>query len=432
MGFYATGDVQAENRYYPVFHTHQSENRLITQESISAVPDQAKVRLEFAYDYMGRRVTKTVLSEHNGTAYQQTNEVTFVYDGWNLIAALDEDLVAGTTSTNFYLWGLDLSGSLQGAGGVGGLLATTQDGASYLACMDGNGNVIALVDASDGTLAGEYEYGPFGEPLKAHGDAAENNAVRFSSKYTDTESGLLYYGYRYLDPSTGRWPSRDPIRDITSTLVSDLGSLFLGRDHATAAPSLDSACAGGLAGLDLATRRLMMNTQGSDYQFTRNLPTQRTDLLGLADCDCFEFRLTRGWCEWGWPYIYRCFRDVPWDGKNPPNPRSEESIAFRIVPKDKPKCRTCGELRPWVETWHTRKYRHHQTHWPYEGGVYECRFDLEQKRIANVLGGSSAGIVLLPHCFFAVDSKFQPGSQIKIRWGTGTKVCGEPEWTVVK
>jgi len=211
MGFYATADVQAENRYYPVFRTDESENRLISIESLPAVPDQAKVRLEFTYDYMGRRVSKTVLSGQNGSAYQQTNEVSFVYDGWNLIAALDEDLVAGTTSTNFYLWGLDLSGSLQGAGGVGGLLATTQDGESYFACMDGNGNVMALVDATDGTLAGEYEYGPFGEPLKVDGDAAEKNAVRFSSKYTDAESGLLYYGYRYLDPSTGRWPSRDPI-----------------------------------------------------------------------------------------------------------------------------------------------------------------------------------------------------------------------------
>jgi len=213
MGFYATGDVQPENRYYPVFRTEESENRLVTIESLPEGPDHAKVRLEFVYDYMGRRVRKTVLSGHDGSAYQQTNEVTFVYDGWNLIAALDEDLVAGSTSTNFFLWGLDLSGSLQGAGGVGGLLATTQDGASYSACMDGNGNVMALVDASDGTLAGEYEYGPFGEPLKAHGDGAAENAVRFSSKYMDAESGLLYYGYRYLDPSTGRWPSRDPIEE---------------------------------------------------------------------------------------------------------------------------------------------------------------------------------------------------------------------------
>jgi RHS repeat-associated protein len=33
----------------------------------------------------------------------------------------------------------------------------------------------------------------------------------FSAKYTDGETGLLYYGYRYYQPSTGRWPNRDPL-----------------------------------------------------------------------------------------------------------------------------------------------------------------------------------------------------------------------------
>ena len=35
--------------------------------------------------------------------------------------------------------------------------------------------------------------------------------IRFSTKFEDTETGLNYYGYRYYDSVTGRWPSRDPI-----------------------------------------------------------------------------------------------------------------------------------------------------------------------------------------------------------------------------
>lgn len=31
-----------------------------------------------------------------------------------------------------------------------------------------------------------------------------------SAKYTDTETGLLYYGFRYYQPSAGRWLSREP------------------------------------------------------------------------------------------------------------------------------------------------------------------------------------------------------------------------------
>jgi len=267
-------------------NTWNGENRLTTIESLPAVPDQAKIRLEFTYDYVGRRVTKTVLSGHNGSGYQQTNEVTFVYDGWNLIAALDEDLVGGTTSTNFYLWGLDLSGSLQGAGGVGGLLATCQDGASYFACMDGNGNVMALVDATDGTLAGEYEYGPFGEPLKALGDAAEKNAVRFSSKYTDTESRLLYYGYRYLDPSTGRWPSRDPVQEKG-------GANIYGFVDNNALSEVDVI---GLARIGSITVRLLGTVRwwleegfGRDIGFTQHRVEQRV-LLRFDQCGVFRLR----------------------------------------------------------------------------------------------------------------------------------------------
>jgi RHS repeat-associated protein len=31
------------------------------------------------------------------------------------------------------------------------------------------------------------------------------NPFRFSSKYQDDETDLLYYGYRYYNASTGRW-----------------------------------------------------------------------------------------------------------------------------------------------------------------------------------------------------------------------------------
>jgi len=52
--------------------------------------------------------------------------------------------------------------------------------------------------------------GPFGEVLRATGPMAKANPFRFSTKYQDDETGLLYYGYRYYNASTGRWASRDP------------------------------------------------------------------------------------------------------------------------------------------------------------------------------------------------------------------------------
>jgi len=38
--------------------------------------------------------------------------------------------------------------------------------------------------------------------------------MRFSTKCQDGESGFLYYGYRYYNPATGRWISRDPIGEL--------------------------------------------------------------------------------------------------------------------------------------------------------------------------------------------------------------------------
>ena len=115
----------------------------------------------------------------------------------------------GTT----YAWVLDLSGSIQSAGGVGGLVGIEDHagGQTYLPTYDGNGNVVALVDASDGSNAAEYEYGPYGEPLRATGPYADQNPFRFSTKYLDTETGLYYYGFRYYAPELGRSLNRDPL-----------------------------------------------------------------------------------------------------------------------------------------------------------------------------------------------------------------------------
>jgi RHS repeat-associated protein len=43
---------------------------------------------------------------------------------------------------------------------------------------------------------------------------AKANPFRFSTKYQDDETDLLYYGYRYYNASTGRWLSRDPLEEL--------------------------------------------------------------------------------------------------------------------------------------------------------------------------------------------------------------------------
>ena len=50
-----------------------------------------------------------------------------------------------------------------------------------------------------------YHYGDLRSP--PHGRR------HFLPQTLDSETGLYYYGYRYYDPVTGRWPSRDPIEE---------------------------------------------------------------------------------------------------------------------------------------------------------------------------------------------------------------------------
>ncbi|PLX40040.1 MAG: hypothetical protein C0608_10075 [Deltaproteobacteria bacterium] len=158
-------------------------------------------------DYMGRRVGKFVETYTSG-AWVETTRNLFVYDGWNLVQELSD---MGNVVRS-YVWGLDLSGTLQGAGGVGGLLATVENGNLFDYSYDGNGNDAAISDGL-GDVVAYYEYDPFGNTAYAAGPSAATNPYRFSTKYLDTETNLYYYGYRYYSPELGRWINRDPIEE---------------------------------------------------------------------------------------------------------------------------------------------------------------------------------------------------------------------------
>jgi RHS repeat-associated protein len=86
---------------------------------------------------------------------------------------------------------------------------------------DGNGNVSEYLD-STGAAVTHFEYDAFGNTLVVSDTSVGtswyklgnlDNVHRFSTKPLQNESGLYYYGYRFYDPVTGRWPSRDPIEE---------------------------------------------------------------------------------------------------------------------------------------------------------------------------------------------------------------------------
>ena len=223
---------------------------------------------------MGRRVRKTVSSGYSGGSYTTTNVTTYVWDGFNIIAEMCDE-----GYTNWYTYGLDLSGTLQGAGGVGGALAMSRDTGTatntYLYCFDGNGNVVNLVDAGDGSIAATYEYSPFGSLIRSTGDMADDNPVRWSTKHTDDETGLVMYEFRVYSPELGRWLSKDPLGDEVFLLEVSKGTTARER------------------------KRLRSRGLAPSYLFVENAPAFKLDPIGLDVVNnCSEWvwiRLNNAW-----------------------------------------------------------------------------------------------------------------------------------------
>ncbi|HZV34717.1 MAG TPA: RHS repeat-associated core domain-containing protein [Verrucomicrobiae bacterium] len=139
-------------------------------------------------------------------AWVKTNETRYLYDEMLVIQERDTNNNPLVTYTR----GLDLSGSRQGAGGVGGLLARTDANGSTFYHSDGNGNITALIDGNQNIVA-RYEYDGFGRMIGKWGALADANVYRFSSKEFQRNSGLFYYGFRFYEPNFQRWLNSDPI-----------------------------------------------------------------------------------------------------------------------------------------------------------------------------------------------------------------------------
>jgi RHS repeat-associated protein len=187
-----------------------AENRLktITHSARAQAAGAPYRRLEFICDYRHRRIERRV---YHAPAGPDISTERYLYDVWNRVATMN----ASNQVQQRFTWGLDLSGSLQGAGGVGGLLWIEEVAGSttHLVCLDGNGNVTSLINAATKAITAAYDYSPFGETIRKSGSYAEANPYRFSTKPQDGVTGLLYYGFRNYKPMWGVWLNCDPLEE---------------------------------------------------------------------------------------------------------------------------------------------------------------------------------------------------------------------------
>jgi hypothetical protein len=166
-------------------YTWDAENRLVVQEQKypGTATDGARAvkRLEFSYDAMGRRISKKLLVSQKLSSGQLvgtwsfSKETVFIWQDWVLLA----EFVKTSSGGNFelrrsYLWGLDVNGSLGGAGGVGGLLwvadyvpGQAASNRQLAPWYDGNGNVMGWMenDGAQPLPQHRLEYDPYGKLL---------------------------------------------------------------------------------------------------------------------------------------------------------------------------------------------------------------------------------------------------------------------------
>jgi len=170
------GNLLNDGRFNYVWN---AENRLIT------VSNQTGLVASYAYDYQGRRISKTVGLE----------TTTFLWNGNHIIHE------ESSAKTNTYCWGQNDH-----------LVSATLSGTNVFYAHDGNKNVTDLVDTSGNAVA-HYEFDPYGNINVKTGVLADANPFRFSNEYYDPETGHVAYMLRYLNTSTGSWPNRDPIAE---------------------------------------------------------------------------------------------------------------------------------------------------------------------------------------------------------------------------
>jgi RHS repeat-associated protein len=135
---------------------------------------------QFAYDGQSRRISET----DNGTLTKQWvwvgNQMAEEQDGNNIV------------TKKFYPQG------------------EQQSGTAYYYTSDHLGSTREMTDGS-GTIQAKYDYDPFGRVTKLSGSL--DSTFQYTGDYYHAASALNLTLNRGYDPNTGRWLSRDPIKN---------------------------------------------------------------------------------------------------------------------------------------------------------------------------------------------------------------------------
>ncbi len=152
--------------------------------------EKEDLKTDYTYDAFNRRLSKTVC-EHN-----QSRKELYFYDGDNEI---------GSTDIHGNILELRILGEGLGAE-IGASVLLELQGKTYIPIHDHRGSLVTLIDPLSQKPVETHRYTAYGEKLSDN----QLSPWGFSSKRSDPETGLSYFGRRYYSPSLGRWLTTDP------------------------------------------------------------------------------------------------------------------------------------------------------------------------------------------------------------------------------
>jgi len=183
------------------------ENRMATAKVPTGIPDTFYTHT-YAYDALGRRVSKTV-----GTV-----TTVFVNDGLQEICEYENGAFARS-----YVFGSYIDEPLR---------MTSAAGIHYYHANQIY-SVAALTDSAGGVVE-RYTYSPYGQVTVLNGAgavtgfaSAYGNPWTFTGRRLDSETGLMYYRARMYSTELGRFVGRDPLAFLMMLAPKIFGEQYL-------------------------------------------------------------------------------------------------------------------------------------------------------------------------------------------------------------
>ena len=233
------GSGKANRTKYKRTYKWNERNQLV-----SSVDDNYSTAYIYGQD--GQRANK----------YTQNSETLYFNKMWTLHTDSGNNVYGGQTAKNIYLGETRIVTKLNS-----GTNPTYQEEyyKQYYYHSDHLGSA-SLISDYKGDEYQRIEYTPYGETWveKTSNTGLEWLPYKFTAKELDEETGLYYYGARYLDPKYSRWITCDPaLGKYIPSLNSDISKLPAG---------------GIFESLNLSV-----------YHYAKNNPINYTDPTGLFD-----------------------------------------------------------------------------------------------------------------------------------------------------